>query len=160
MKFQIALAVAALFLLWRRWRMIGGFTISGLAVLIPSIWLVGLQGMFTHTLLLLGAVNGLATSGDQSMNGIFPQAMPNLGGLLFSLGGARQPKFWLQAEIAGVSLLVLWWTARRGKHIRSQGSAFALAIVCESSRNMASLSKLDRASRQGVVNPPSRFVVG
>jgi hypothetical protein len=56
--------------------------------------------------------------------------MPNLRGMLFSLGGADLPNVWLQGEIAGVSLLVLWWTARRGKHITSPGSAFALAIVC------------------------------
>jgi len=130
MKFQIALPVAVLYLIWRRWRMIAGFALSGFVVLITSIWLVGLHGMVTHARFLLGAVNGLATSGDQSRNGIFPRAMPNLRGMLFSLGGARLPNIWLQAGIVGVSLLVLWWTARRGKHITSPGSAFALAIVC------------------------------
>jgi Glycosyltransferase family 87 len=130
MKFQIALPVAALFLIWRRWRMITGFAVSGFAVLIASIWLVGLHGMVAHGRFLLGAINGLATSGDQSRNGIFPRAMPNLRGMLFSVGGAHLPNIWLQAGIAGVSLFVLWWTARRGKHITSPGSAFALAIVC------------------------------
>jgi glycosyl transferase family 87 len=130
MKFQIALPVAVLYLIWRRWRMIAGFAVSGFAALIASIWLVGLHGMVTHARFLLGAVNGLATSGDQSRNGIFPRAMPNLRGMLFSLGGAHLPNVWLQAGIAGVSLFVLWWTARRGKHITSPGSAFGLAIVC------------------------------
>jgi len=129
-KFQIALPVVALFLIWRRWRMIAGFAVSGFAVLIASIWLVGLNGLITHARFLLGVSSGLATSGDQLRNGIFPRAMPNLRGMLFSLAGPHLPKVWLQGAIVAVSLLVLWWTARRGKHIASPGSSFALAIVC------------------------------
>jgi hypothetical protein len=129
-KFQIALPVVALFLIWRRWRMIAGFAASGSAVLIASIWLVGFHGLIEHARFLLGVSSGLATSGDQLRVGIFPRGMPNLRGMLFSLGGAHLPNVWLQAEIAGVSLLVLWWTARKRKEFTSPGSAFALAIVC------------------------------
>ena len=129
-KFQIALPVVALFLIWRRWRMIAGFAASGSAVLIASIWLVGLQGLIEHARFLLGVSSGLGTPGDQLRNGIFPRAMPNLRGLLFSLGGAHLPNVWLQSEIVGLSLLVLLWTARRRKEITSPGNAFALAIMC------------------------------
>jgi len=130
MKFQIALPVAVLFLIWRRWRIITGFVVSGSAVLIASIWLVGFHGLIAHARFLLGVSSDLATSGDQLRNGIFPRAMPNLRGMLFSLEGAHLPNIWLQSEIAALSLLVLWWTARRGKEVTFPGSAFALTVVC------------------------------
>jgi hypothetical protein len=79
---------------------------------------------------LLGVSGGLVTSGDQIRNGIFPRGMPNLRGMLFSLSGAHLPNVWLQSEIVGVSLLVLWWTARRRKEMTSPGSAFVLALLC------------------------------
>lgn len=129
-KFQIALPVVVLFLIWRRWRLIAGFAVGGFAVLITSIWLVGLHGLMAHTRFLLGVSGGLSTSRDQIRSGIFPWAMPNLRGLLFSLGGAHVPNAWLQGEIVCLSLLVLLWTARRRKEITSPGNAFALAIVC------------------------------
>jgi len=129
-KFQIALPVVALFLIWRRWRMIAGFAASGSAVLIVSTWIVGLHGLIAHSRFLLGVSSGLATSGDQLRVGIFPRAMPNLRGMLFSLGEGHLPNVWLLGEIVGLSLLVLLWTARRRKEITSPGNVFALAIVC------------------------------
>ena len=130
LKFQIAVPIAILFLIWRRWRIIAGFAAGGFAVLITSIWLVGIHGLVAHARFLLGVSSGLATPGDQVRNGIFPWAMPNLRGMLFSLGGAHLPSIWLQGETAALSLLVLWLAARKRKEITSPGSALALTIVC------------------------------
>jgi Glycosyltransferase family 87 len=130
MKFQIVLPMMVLFLIWRRWRMIAGFAAGSFAVLIASIWLVGLHGLIAHARFLLGVSSGLATSGDQLRNGAFPWAMPNLRGMLFSLGGAHLPNVWLQSVIVSVSLFVLWWAASKREEITSPESTFALAIVC------------------------------
>jgi hypothetical protein len=130
MKFQLALPIVALFLIWRRWRIIAGFAVSGFAVLVISIWLVGLHGMIAYAHFLLGVNSGLIISADQVKNGIVPSTMPNLRGMLFSLGGTDLPGVWLRGEIAVFSLLVLWWTARRRKGITLPEIAFVLAIMC------------------------------
>src|SRR5216683_1430311 len=51
-KFQIALPLALLFLIWRRWRFVGGFALSAAAVFAVSFCLVGTAQMtvYAHSL--------------------------------------------------------------------------------------------------------------
>src|SRR5437879_4803674 len=44
-KFQIALPVAVLFLVWRRWRFMAGFASAAVAVAVLSVCLTGLSGL-------------------------------------------------------------------------------------------------------------------
>ncbi len=50
--FQYSLPIALLFLLWRRWRILAGFSISAAACVLVSVWITGLQGLKTYAQLL------------------------------------------------------------------------------------------------------------
>ncbi len=117
MKFQIAIPVALLFFLWRRWKFIAGFAAAGAIVLALSVSAVGFAGLaaFIRPVLAVGAVGG--ASAAQITYGVFPKAMPNLRGILDGLA------YGLTGRVLGVpashvltvvlSLLVLGWAAMR-----------------------------------------------
>jgi hypothetical protein len=47
-KFQYAIAVVALFLIWKRWRFLTGFAISASAVVSLSVWLTCFSGSVSY----------------------------------------------------------------------------------------------------------------
>jgi hypothetical protein len=53
---QIALPIALLFLAWRRWRFVQGFTLSAMAAGLVSLWIMGLHQVtaYLRILLLMG----------------------------------------------------------------------------------------------------------
>jgi hypothetical protein len=81
MKVQFVLPVAFLFLLWRRWRFLGGLAVSASALVTISILLTGLSG-FASYLQLLGSMSARFSSESGSHLGIRPELMPNLRGLI------------------------------------------------------------------------------
>jgi hypothetical protein len=111
MKFQIALPVAALFLLWRQWRFFAGFVAGGAVLTALSIWILGLTG-FLHYLHSLYTVTR-TVNGDRATQlnlGILPPQMPNLYGLLFTLAGGAA---WSHLVILALSLALFLWAARQ-----------------------------------------------
>jgi hypothetical protein len=50
--FQLVVPVAVLFLLWGRWRFLGGFSVAAIAVAIVSVSLTGLSQAWTYLHLL------------------------------------------------------------------------------------------------------------
>lgn len=111
MKFQIALPVAALFLVWRQWRFVAGFLGGGALLTALSIRILGFAGFFPylHSLYsMTRAVNG--DVGTQLYFGILPQQMPNLYGLVFFLARGAA---WSHLLILTVSFALFVWAVRQ-----------------------------------------------
>jgi hypothetical protein len=78
-KFHIVVPIMLLYLLWRKWRVVAGFGVSGGLVAVISIALVGIGG----TLHYVHAASGMA------LTYLHPGAMPNVHGLLLRIAGAK-----------------------------------------------------------------------
>jgi hypothetical protein len=129
-KLQIVIPVAALFLLWRRWRFTAGFVLSGGLVSLVSLWVVGFAqaAKFAHSLLSVGTSVSAANQ--------FPlrvSIMANLRGLIFGLAGGRLPVLWTQALTIAASIFVLLWVARafpgREKTVGALHIAISAAVI-------------------------------
>jgi len=83
-KFQYALPIALLFLVWRKWRVISGFAITAVLLVTVSFAITGPQ-VYARYLFSMSA--GLATAEQRSRFGIDPLFMPNIRGLAFAAGG-------------------------------------------------------------------------
>ena len=84
-KFQFAIPIALLFTLWRRWRLVGGFTISGAVVGLISVSVAGWAGTANYVRLLLSLSSRLSTNAEHVKFGVYPWGMANLRGLCFML---------------------------------------------------------------------------
>ena len=125
-KFQIVVPLALLFLLWRRWRFVGGFALSAAAVVAVSAYLVGTVQMtvYAHSLLSMSV---LETAIDQAKFNINPIMMPNLRGIISATFGRFVPLAWTQVLTGIASLAALLWIAITG--IRRESSRqFMLAV--------------------------------
>jgi len=112
-KFQIVVPLAVLFLLWRRWRFVGGFALSAVAVAAVSAYLVGTVQMtvYAHSLLSMSVRE---TAIDQAKFNINPIMMPNLRGIISASFGRFVPLVWTQVLTGVASLAALLWIAIRG----------------------------------------------
>lgn len=119
-KFQIVLPVALLFLLWKEWRFILGFSFSAIGLLAGSFALVGREATRAYLLLLTSMSVGLHSAADQVRLGVPPAAMPNLRGLVIGLLGNEIPGFWQQLAIGILSVLVITVTFWRGRHLSAE----------------------------------------
>lgn len=104
-KFQIALPVALLFLIWRRWRFVAGFAGGAVALSLVSVYLTGIRVLTTywHSVFLSSHAS---TAASQAKYAMFPAQMPNLYGFYHSIAGGAP---WGQALTIACSLLVLVW---------------------------------------------------
>jgi Glycosyltransferase family 87 len=121
LKFQFALPVALLYLLWRRWPLVRGFACSGAAMFAISVWMIGVSGFSRYLHSLLSSSVGLS-SGLETRLGIHPSAMTNLRGLFYGMLNGRTSPFLLQIILGVASVAVLAWAATRP-------SSFSLAIT-------------------------------
>jgi hypothetical protein len=85
-KFQYALPIALLFLVWRRWRFLAGFAITGILVIALSAMVLGYSGVLSYAHYLPGASANFSTANDAKL-GIHPEGMPNLRGLVYMISG-------------------------------------------------------------------------
>jgi hypothetical protein len=108
-KFQIALPIALLFLLWRQWRFIAGFLAGSALLARLSISILGL-GNFTEYLRSLYSMthNVTADRASQFHFGIIPSLMPNLYGLIFFITRGAS---WSHILILALSLALFIWAA-------------------------------------------------
>ena len=106
-KFQIALPIALVFLLWKQWRFVAGFCCSGAVTLAVSLWMVGTHGMHQYFEMMAGMSVHLKSQADVARYATSPLVMLNLRGLITgSLGGVLS-HVWVQGLIAVSSLMVL-----------------------------------------------------
>jgi Glycosyltransferase family 87 len=129
-KFQIAIPIALLFLLWRRWRFVGGFAASATAALAVSTLLVGSAQMnfYAHWLLSM-SVN--ATTADYLRNAITPNNMPNIRGLIFALTNHHITNLWMQASVAIASIILFVGTSMQ-RQFRRGSAALLITIIAAS----------------------------
>jgi hypothetical protein len=129
-KFPISLPIAMLFLLWRRWRLLLGFTIAASIVISLSVWVtgVGQARLYIESLIaiirLKGATNSVA---------LYPvkwQLMANVHGFVAGIVGDWLPKLWVQVVAVALSAGVLGWTAIAGFRLKHASSLLLLSIPC------------------------------
>jgi len=85
-KFQYALPIALLFFVWRRWRFLAGFAISGAIIAGISVSILGYSGVLSYLHYLPGASSKFSAANDV-LYGIHPEGMPNLRGLAYIASG-------------------------------------------------------------------------
>ena len=85
-RFEIALPIAVLFLVWKRWRTLQGFLVSASVVLTVSMLLVGLRQSLAYAQTLYSMATMLARPSNQVASVVFPGTMPNIRGLTFEAG--------------------------------------------------------------------------
>lgn len=107
MKFQLAIPVAVLFLLWRRWRFLLGF-LSGAAILsASSTFITGPRGFLLYLHSVAG-MSSLAGTPLETASGLSPRRMPNLHGLFSPF-----PTHLAIALTAIASIALIAWAATR-----------------------------------------------
>ncbi len=109
-KFQYGLPVGFLFLVWRRWRFVAGFALSGAAMLVTSLALTGLPGFVAY----LNTLTEMSSQFSQTYGiryGIHPDLMPNLRGLVQAITNDARPA--TPVITLALSLAVVVWTATR-----------------------------------------------
>jgi len=119
---EFSILIALLFLVWRRWRIVGGFVAASAVCFAISAAVAGLAPSESH-LLNAFAWNTEFSSFVMSLNGtIHSTVMPNLWCLTTMLGHQFLSSNSLHAITAVLALALLVWTATRPPN-------FALAIL-------------------------------
>jgi glycosyl transferase family 87 len=110
-KFQYAIPVGLLLFVWRRWRVLAGFTVSGLAVTGISFWLAGSAGMVSYAKSIL-AMSAKYSSANGVLYGIHPDGMANLRGIAYVwTGGSISATHWI--VLIGSAVAMLWGALKR-----------------------------------------------
>ena len=110
LKFQIALPVALLCILWRQWRVAAGFAIGAGGLLAVSAAVVGIKGSVDYCTAVAGIGRAVSAGADEAHYGIFPARMPNLHGLACLLLGSG----WIAVVATAIlSAGLLAWAATR-----------------------------------------------
>ena len=110
LKLQIAIPVALLFLLWRQWRFIAGFSLGTLLLISASVWTVGSNHLADIARSMFSTPATLPSAAAQMKYGIAPQNMTNLYGLCYKLfGGGHLTLF--ATILSSIALFI--WAARK-----------------------------------------------
>jgi hypothetical protein len=107
-KFQIALPVAFLFLVWRQWRFIAGFLCGAITLTLISIRITGLKVMESYVESLVFMSRHASNAAGEAKYATFPAQMPNLYGFFHSISHGAS---WGLVLTILCSLLVLFWAA-------------------------------------------------
>jgi hypothetical protein len=124
-RFQLTLPIALLFLLWRRWRFLAGFTAAGIVLAGLSVWLMGASVLSYPRTLLNLSLRFQSPLNQAKYAAPVPVAMmPNLRGLI--VGMTHTSGFWLHALLLVISSALLWLAAR----VKTEGrDSLLLAIA-------------------------------
>jgi hypothetical protein len=109
-KYQYAIPIALLFFVWRRWRFLAGFVLSGAVVTGVSAWLLGYSGVLSYVHYLPGASSKFSAANDV-LYGIHPDGMPNLRGLVYMITGGAVSL--TNLVTIGLSVTAFLWAAMR-----------------------------------------------
>ena len=120
-KFQIALPIAILFLIWRRWRFVGGFLAGTTAAMVVSLCLVGTGGFVQYWRSLFLMATSISERAAQLKYGMFPAMMPNMNGLFHLVAGDVA---WVKVIAPVASGLLFAWMAT------AKSRSLPMAIVC------------------------------
>jgi hypothetical protein len=106
-KFQIALPIALLFLLWRQWRFFAGFLTGAFVLALVSLRITGLAATRAYLYSLFVMSRASSTGAGQTKYAMFSAEMPNIYGFLNTASSGAHWSFYL---VILLSLLVLLWT--------------------------------------------------
>jgi hypothetical protein len=109
-KFQVALPVALLFLLWRQWRFLAGFLTGASALTLISVVITGPMAFEAYGRSLFFMSHAAASPANEAKYAMFSAQMPNLYGLFHTLSGGAP---WGLALTMLCSVLVLFWAGRQ-----------------------------------------------
>ena len=111
-KFQLAMPVFAVMLLWRCWRLIAGFGVGAVSVGLVSLHVAGRAGMLEYVRSTMEMAGKIASdpAAAKDKYGMFPADMPNLQGAAFALMHGGLPSL-LLLGVASAGLL--WWVGRQ-----------------------------------------------
>jgi hypothetical protein len=110
MKFQIALPIALLFLIWRQWRFLAGFLCGGFVLALISVRITGIEGLASYGHSLLFMSHEASSAAGEARYAMYSAQMPNLYGFFHSI--SRGAPWGLVLTILS-SLIVFLWAARQ-----------------------------------------------
>lgn len=122
-KFILVAPMVFWVLLEKRWKSLAGFCAGCMVLFIIALGLVGLRGIESYVLLLVGF-------GKKSPEEPGTQAiMPNLRGLLYASGGRVTSESILTVVTLLFSLALLVWVNAKLKHYNSRTLLYALQVL-------------------------------
>jgi len=127
-KFQTPIPIAALFLFWRRWRFVGGFSLAGVVLALLSVWITGLAQAKTLVRLLLSLDTGLGTGPNQFQFLVPLKKMMNLHGLIYGITDGHIGLRSTTLLTLILSILFLFWVAFAGFRL-SREDQYKVAIA-------------------------------
>ena len=134
LKFQYALPFLFPFVLWRRWRFVGGFAVSSAGLFLLSLPVAGFRGTLSYATFLSNLLKGVSSHRVQYSLGFLPNTVPNIRGAVEMLAPSLLPQTFHKPLIVLISGLAVLWLARRGPLGRSLTEktfdlGFSLALV-------------------------------
>jgi hypothetical protein len=121
-RFHLVLPVIFVFLMRRRWRVLGGFAAACILLGLISLAVVGWEGTLRYPQFLL------ELNRHHSYGVIVPYHMPNLRGQALTFAAWRIPLVWIDVGVGLVSLALLMWLVRQWKRAETQ-STMALSLL-------------------------------
>lgn len=133
-KFQFVLPFLVPFVLWRRWKFLGGVLASLLVLFLLSLPVAGFKGTLSYASFLFRLIQGLSSQHVQQALGILPNTMPNIRGIIDVLGPSLTHSSYQKPAIILLSLIAMLWVAKKWRLNRSLSErtfdmGFGLAIV-------------------------------
>ena len=133
-KFQYAIPFLVPFILWRRWKVVGGFAVSSGILFLLSLPVTGFRGTLSYVTFLSNLVKGLSSRHVQHALGILSNTMPNIRGAVEMMTPSLLPHTFQKPLIVLLSGLAVLWLARRwplGRSVSEKNFdlGFSLAIV-------------------------------
>jgi hypothetical protein len=125
-KFQLILPIVLLFVLWRNWRFVFGAAFGGVAVICLSAWITGFSGLEAFVRTIIDMSVGLSTQAQRVKYGTYPSAMPNLRGLIDTIGNSYLSAHAIQIVVVIATLLVILIASRMRP---SLSLAFLVAVL-------------------------------
>jgi glycosyl transferase family 87 len=127
-KLQIVIPIVLLFLLWRLWKFVTGFTMMALTLSAVSILMTGWAQTLVFSRSLL-AVGGGADPADRIKFPLRVTLMANLRGLIAGVSGGHVAAIWIHAATITGSILLLMWVAARFSRNSKSDELFLIAVV-------------------------------
>ena len=111
-RFQIALPILILYVLWKQSRLVLGFLISASAAVLLSVWTVGFVGMKDYLDLITSISVRMDNPAAIAHTAITPFEMMNLRGLISVLLWNNAGRQWIQITILLASVIVIFAASR------------------------------------------------
>lgn len=113
-RFQLVLPIAMLYLIWKKWRVVGGFIASAVLAATMSIGVAGLDSIRAYPALLRQISLGLSSGAESISLSVWPEQMPNIRGLFSLLFSHTMSHSAVQVLVIAASVsLWVWATVRK-----------------------------------------------